>query len=429
MNDLKVYVFKRKGRPNYVLQWTDPENGKQRTKSAGTPNRREAERLAGRMEKELREGSYADPSKVKWSVFREKYEVHAKSLSPGTQERIQSVLNVVERTLELDGHNARLAQVTDKAIDKLKEKLREAGRTPAAIACTLRHLKAALRWAKRKGLMAKVPDFDMPKNTGASRGRAITGEEFDRMMAKVPDVVIPKPPERKKPPKRPRNPPSEEKLRQKSEKEAAIVESWRHLLRGLWLSGLRIGEALSLKWDGTDDDIRIDFTGKHPVLIIPGTKQKNRKTMVAPMTPEFVVLLESVPESDRQGFVFRPFVWSSLSQRCSRETAVHVIAKIGKKAGVVVKSGKKPRYASAHDLRRSCLARWSRKLLPQQLKVLARHASLTTTLTYYVGDDAEAVCEALWSHSSDISSDISENAENIAESASDENASQQSTYR
>lgn len=48
------------------------------------------------------------------------------------------------------------------------------------------------RWAKREGLMSTVPQFTMPKRIKGSkvmRGRAITGEEFDRMIKAVPKVV------------------------------------------------------------------------------------------------------------------------------------------------------------------------------------------------------------------------------------------------
>ena len=52
------------------------------------------------------------------------------------------------------------------------------------------------------------------------KGRPITGEEFDRMLAKVPEVV-----------------------------GDAAAESWRHYLRGLWWSGLRLAESLELFWE------------------------------------------------------------------------------------------------------------------------------------------------------------------------------------
>ena len=52
--------------------------------------------------------------------------------------------------------------------------------------------------------------------------------------------------------------------------------------------------------------------------------------------------------------------------------------------------------ASAHDLRRAFGYRWSRLVKTTQLKELMRHASIETTLTYYVGENAESTAEELW---------------------------------
>ncbi len=105
------------------------------------------------------------------------------------------------------------------------------------IATHLRHLKAALNWAVRRGYLRAMPAIEMPKRAkGVSqtmRGRPITGEELDRMIAKVPAV-------RKREP-----------------------QKWRRLLRGLNLSGLRLSEALALSWDG-DAPISVSTAGKYP---------------------------------------------------------------------------------------------------------------------------------------------------------------------
>lgn len=72
-----------------------------------------------------------------------------------------------------------------------------------------------------------------------------------------------------------------------------------------------------------------------------------------------------------------------------------VISDIGEAAGVVVdaraktKSGQ-PKYASAHDLRRTFGDRWSARVMPPQLMRMMRHAEIQTTLRYYVGRNAEA---------------------------------------
>ena len=67
------------------------------------------------------------------------------------------------------------------------------------------------------------------------RGRPVTGEEFERMVEVTPQV-------RKLEP-----------------------EKWQRLLKGLWLSGLRLSEALALSWNA-DAEISVDLAGKFPRL-------------------------------------------------------------------------------------------------------------------------------------------------------------------
>lgn len=54
------------------------------------------------------------------------------------------------------------------------------------------------------------------------------------------------------------------------------------------------------------------------------------------------------------------------------------------------------KYASAHDLRRAFGTRWAKKVMPAVLKRLMRHASISTTMAFYVAVDADEVSEALW---------------------------------
>ena len=66
---------------------------------------------------------------------------------------------------------------------------------------------------------------------------------------------------------------------------------------------------------------------------------------------------------------------------------------IGAKAKVRVDANK---TASAHDLRRAFGERWAARLMPAQLMELMRHESIETTLSYYVGRNAERTAAILW---------------------------------
>ena len=73
-----------------------------------------------------------------------------------------------------------------------------------------------------------------------------------------------------------------------------------------------------------------------------------------------------------------------------------IISKIGKKAGVVV-CKEENQFATAHDLRRSFCTRWAKRVMPATLQRLARHSHISTTLTFYVAQNAADIASDLWS--------------------------------
>jgi integrase len=193
------------------------------------------------------------------------------------------------------------------------------------------------------------------------------------------------------------------------------AESWRFLLRGLWWSGLRLGEALALRWDGSDG-IVVDLSGKYPMLRIPGEHQKSGKDQLYPVAPEFAEFLSAVPERDRRGRVFKlagvvnpkaPGAGTKGGAVGGIDWVSHVIGRIGRKAGIKVGTAKKHntktgaaedaiKCASAHDLRRSFGVRWSKLVMPTQLMELMRHEDIGTTMQFYVGRDAQSTAEVAW---------------------------------
>jgi integrase len=229
------------------------------------------------------------------------------------------------------------------------------------------------------------------------RGRAVTTEEFERMIEATPKVV-----------------------------ENAAAKSWKFYLRGLWLSGLRMSESLTLRWDDAPDAIVVDYSHRRPMLRIPAEVEKGNQDRLWPMTPDFAALLDSVPEADRRGRVFKLLANSGKPMHVSTCEVSRVVTAIGKAAGVVVDERTKRvkgddgktvatavrKFASAHDLRRAFAVRWSTKLMPNQLRELMRHASIATPLAYYVGQNAEAAADAIWDAFGDTSVDTPERKEN-----------------
>jgi integrase len=395
MHDIKVHVIDY-GRKCLYMRYVDPITGKQKTRSTCVPStrRREAEKVAAKWEHDLREGRFKEKSQITWAAFRERYEDEKlPGLADRTAGKVAATFNAVERIL----NPQKLAAMTADQVSKLQAKLRDKGLAESTIKGHLAHLQAALNWAKRVGLLNEVPAIDTPRRAKGSRkmkGRPITGEEFDRLLSKTAEVV-----------------------------GEAVAESWRHYLRGLWWSGLRLEESLELYWD-RDDKLLVDLDGRFPMLHIPAELEKGHQDRLLPIAPQFGELLLATPEDRRSGPVFAPRpMRPEQTQRLGGQQVGRTVGKIGRAAGIKVdtdaRSGK-VKYASAHDLRRSFGERWAALVMPQTLMELMRHEAIETTLRFYVGRNAEKTAEEVYAA---VSGNTSGNSAQIqAEAKVNENA-------
>lgn len=348
-----------------MMTYRDPVTGKKVAKTTGTMDRREAERAAAVWQDELNTGRYQAPSRLTWAEFRARYESEKlATLAPGTQAVTRNCLNCLECIINPN----RLAKLTPQVMSRFQAKLREGGMRDSTLTRHLRHIRAALSWGVSMGMLAKVPNMHMPKRTKGQtmmRGRPITAEEFDRMIAAVPKV-------------RPHD-----------------AAAWVRYLTGLWLSGLRLSESLALSWD-QDAPFKVDFTGRRPAFRIYAEAQKSGRDEVLPMTPDFAQWLQQTPEAERQGRVFR-LVAQQTGKPIAPDEVGGTISRIGKTAGVVVNKAD-GKFASAHDLRRAFGTRWAPRVKPATLQLLMRHADINTTLRYYVAQDAADVADELWAN-------------------------------
>ena len=376
------------------MQYKDPITGRTKTKSSKTTNRREAERASAKLEAELREGRYKPASKITWAEFRRRYEDEVlAALAIRTDDKVTGVLNAIERILS----PSKLRDLTEQRISHYSATLRRDGRAEDTIKGHLAHLQAALHWACEMGLLSVMPKIKMPKRTKKAKkgkrvmpmkGRPITREEFERMLAKVAAVV-----------------------------GKHAESSWKWYLEGLWLSGLRLAESLELYWD-RDDRLCVDLTGEHPMLWIPAELEKGNEDRLLPMAPEFAEFLLSTPDAERNGPVFNPKPKRKKGPRLMAHRVGELVSEIGKMANVKVfskplvkdaKENGKVKFASAHDLRRSFGERWASRVMPVVLQELMRHDSIDTTMRYYVGRNAQSTAKILWQAHMEVAGNTSSN--------------------
>jgi integrase len=351
------------------MRYTDPNTGKVFEKSTGARTITDAQKAAGKWEAELKEGRYKSTSKVTWAEFRRRYEDQKlASLKDTSERKTCSAFNALERILPIL-KTGRLSLLTAERLSEFQAGLRSAGLAEETIKGHLASLKAALRWARKMKMLAEVPEIDMParaKTKKKMKGRAISGEEFDRILAAVPAIV--------------------------GDQRAA---SWCHLLNGLFLSGLRLGEAVDLWWDRDDRLCVLENDGELAILV-HADLEKGNEDRTLPIAPDFQDFLRRVPETERSGRVFRPIAKDGSDRQMTAHHVGIVITDIGKKAGVKVfthpRTGK-AKFASAHDLRRTFGSRWASRVQAAVLQQLMRHKDFETTLKYYIDHNSKQVSE------------------------------------
>ena len=367
MKPITVHVV-RGDRTFWMMRYSDPDTGRLKQKSSKALKKRDALKAAAQWELKLNEGRADLSLNPTWQAFRAAYAAHhLSSLKRESDKLTSGVLDSYERELK----PGRLTSITALTLATYQTKLRGRGLEPVTIAGHLRMIAAALRWAKSMKLMAEVPVIPKTQRARSSkvmRGRPISDAEFKRMRSAVPQVI-----------------------------GAKLAPAWQSFLDGLYLSGLRMEESLQLYWDHPEK-LSIDMTGRHPMMRIRGNIEKGGKDRLLPIAPEFAEWLAKFPKSKRTGPVFTfPARRPNKMNGVRSDWVSKIVAKFGKAAGVVVDERKgRKKYASAHDLRRAFGARWARRVMPTVLKELMRHEDITTTLRYYVGEDAAATADVLW---------------------------------
>lgn len=212
----------------------------------------------------------------------------------------------------------------------------------------LRSIRRVIRYGRRIGWNNPVPHFEMFPETDKAKSDPVTEKQFVAMLRATRRVV-----------------------------GKARARAWRELLIGLWLSGLRLSEALALRWE--QDSSKPHVSGD--VLWLPASSQKNRKDQHVPLSPMFVDWLAKRRKAS--GYVFNPV--GEKGGRLTANDASRKIAAIGRKAKAVVGPDQ---YAGAHSLRRSFGTIWSDRVMPQLLQKMMRHATFNTTQKFYAKSDA-----------------------------------------
>lgn len=373
----KVRMVLRNG--YWQIRYTHPIEKREVRISTKTADEAEAIEQRKSIEAKLQLGIEVAPRKkstlgpsMLWADFREEYTrlkvatMRSENAGSSAEYRLDVCEAVMSpRTIGEMANPSNLATLQARLLAGYGSKLKS--RSPHTVKGYMATLIAALNWAHRPmhWLPAAV-EFDLLATDDPMKGRPLCGEEFDRMLEAVPKALA----------------------SEGATADAAAVESWRQLLRGLWESGLRLSEVMALHWEADCGIVPHKSRTGLLLLSIPAKLQKSRKSQDVPTTPAFAALLGAMPE--RTGWIFNPRTRQPRKDRgrLTHQQVGRIISIIGKEAKVKVNASGKP--ASAHDLRRSFGQRMADAgLPPRDLQAIMRHASFTTTESYYLRDKAQ----------------------------------------
>lgn len=387
----KVRIAAPKNRPLQVRYFCPNEKREVRL-SVGSLDMDEAEQLKKEIEAKLLLGITvrSDHSKIRgpemtWEEFREDFsQLHLKSVRDSSAKDAESRLDIATKIIKPKtlGEMAKPASLQRLQAGLLAGEHSRRGkpRSPHTVRGYMKSIVSALNWAYHQDWLTdqpKRPRIKVSKKS-AMKGRPITEAEFKKMLDCTEDEV-----------------------------GTEAADSWKFILQGLWESALRIDELMHVSWDkpGTIKPKWIE--GKLPLLEIPAPMQKNDTEEEIPLLPAFEKLLMQVPEKDRTGWIFDPL---SLQLKLGRkvrhlrpdaEWVGKVISRIGKRAKIEVapadaRTGVEIKYASAHDLRRSCGERLRNAGVPPLVICrVMRHSSWETTRRHYAPGDIQKDAVAL----------------------------------
>lgn len=349
---------------SWYVSWYDPD-GNLRTKSCGPGKigKAAAKQLADITHSQLVTGTYQTKARATWEKLRSDYMAKVASrFDEPSRLAAEIALKNFERVAKPKFVMAIRAEMIDeftskrlkefaskgKADDTEADKQSRATVSPATVNKELRYIRLILNVAEEWGMIPKVPKvrfLKVPKKLPTF----IPPEHFTAIY-KACDVA-----------KRPSTVPN-----------VSPADWWRGLLVTGYMTGWRIGQLLSLKWD--DVDLEEGFATSRAEVI----GNKGKREIRIPLHPIVIVHMKKL----RGGFDEHIFPWNQNKRDLWPE--FHVIQEAARldDGSPVPKGGKHGRRYGFHDVRRGFATENIESMDLFELQNLMQHKSLETTKEY-----------------------------------------------
>ncbi|MEL6497963.1 MAG: site-specific integrase [Planctomycetota bacterium] len=376
---ISVQLTKR-GQQVYTLRWTD-RKGSRKSRAIGrigSISKAKAEEVRASYEAQLNHATiFDDPGEpfTLEDLLRLDGELTEFDLQPKTR---QAIRHAVAKGMASLGPDTNLRDIGPADVERIKRYiLVEEGLSLATWGKTLRHLRSAVNRAIKHGALDDNPFSGQKVPPPESRSdRVLSRDEFHALVDANPRLW------------------------------------WKALLYLLTGCGLRLGEALNLRWKDVDRaDQRLLIRKRRQTtlrlddgrtLVLPAWSPKSGKNREVPADPQTLAVLEThritcdgspyvllslerlaritkAIEEDRFGVDFR--LVNNL-QKNFRRQQLEARALLAERLGCSVGEVEWERV-SFHDLRRTYCT-WMAQTLPMHvLQAFAGHTDIRTTMTFY----------------------------------------------
>lgn len=332
----------------WSVEWRD--NGRRRSKTIGEKGK--AEDFAVRKRAELLDKQTGTRTTKLWTEFVEEYQAEVVASFPSENSKVLTRQILATFTAVC---KPKLVYLVDRHLldqyvaKRLKTPGKKRGDTlsPETVRKELRHIRAALSTAKEWNYLREVPR--MPRVKGFRKDkRFMTEEHFNAVMDACDQATMPDP---------------------RIHHGMEPGPWWRALLATAWVSGMRIGALLALRWEDVDLE-----TG---VVWSRGRDNKGKRDMPHDASGA-VEFLRQLPQDEP-----RVFPWNH-----HRRTLDVVFHALQTAAGVRLSCPEQHQHTDAchvygfHDLRRAHATYNYGKVPDRALQQQMGHASFQTTQGY-----------------------------------------------
>lgn len=369
MKEIKVRIVRSK-RDGVLLKWNDPKEGPRQLRAEGTTQRKwtkQAQELEDKLNNRQKELTWVDF----WERFKESHLVHHSHKHRNKCSAMSERMIAEAAKRQLDPFLCR--DVKREMITAIENAMRSDGLAEASIASCMATLWGILGWGMDEELL---PIIRRPRKRSGkaakkagkkSKGRSLTLEEVERLEMAIT----------------------------KAKKDFELREPFIRAIKCCYLMGFRLDDCWQFRWEpypGAHYPQNLD--GKAPYIVFSDL-QKSGLEQEVPLTPPAIEWLKSIRQDS--GWVCRTV--GAKGEHKTPDRLCRVISKAGELANIVVKAtgGKmgKPKYASAHDLRRTFATNWHQKLTVSELQQLTRHADSQTLLNYYADAQRDVLAAKL----------------------------------